>query len=269
MTLYHVTDTALVTTAAKPELIDAIKAARAQLQASVYTKDERAIRYELEESGELKEIGRFTKAGGRIVHSFHVIKFWKNEQERLKRPCTLTDYYRAVDVCPKCRGDKGRHEFDLRAQDYIITETCPHCKGEGNFVVLKEKVMELVVRELIYASEGGKKQTDIAVESGTGATCMKCFKDIKEMYTGDAQFRIEENGKIVAIQVHGEMLWLDNVPPPAYFTPKYKLPKELRDGIEAGIKQQETRFITQPTAASTATSPLPQTLCMAGWEGVD
>lgn len=53
------------------------------------------------------------------------------------------------------------------------------------------------------------------------ALVMKEYNSLKALNTG-GQFWIEHNCFIVAIQVWGEMLWLDKVPPPNYFRGKPK-----------------------------------------------
>jgi hypothetical protein len=75
------------------------------------------------------------------------------------------------------------------------------------YYILKKRVNVgerfTTAHETIMAS--GKKETVIRVY-GTYAG-----------QESNAQFYVECNGKIVAIEVHAALLWLDKVPPPEYF----------------------------------------------------
>jgi hypothetical protein len=245
--MYIVTDELKNTTGAYIRCIDACASARRDLAASTFLKDSRSISLK-DENGEYALLGAFQKRAGRIIPSFKVIKHWRDRQNAEGLPCSLNEFWRALDVCPKCHGDKGNFDFDCAAQDWVRVTDCATCKGEGKYVEPKVTKMKLIVKDTVYKSEGaGTRQCDLDLEEGTAERCMKCFRDIKDAYDPEqSQFRIEEDGRIVAIQVHGELLWLANVPPPEYFYPHYKrrqaenadarrLAQEAKDAYTQGL----------------------------------
>lgn len=236
--MYLVTDELGNTTGAYTRVIDACLSARRNLVESKFLKDSRDIKISAGPEQDITNagytlLGTFSKRAGRIIPSFKVIKHWRDQQTEAGTPCRLNDFWKAMDVCPKCHGDKGTFDFNIAEQDWVLVKDCPCCKGAGNYVEPKVTKMKLIVKDTVYNSDGvGSRLVDLDVEEGTGAACMKCYREIKEAYNPEiSQFRIEEDGRIVAIQVHGEMLWLDNVPPPEYFYPHYK--KRQDDNSEA------------------------------------
>jgi len=266
--MYLVTDMLINTTGASADVVDACKMARSQLQATTFLRDSRSIKFRGED-GVYTELGRYTKQTGRIVPSFAVIKHWKGVQKAAGKDVGLNDFWRALGVCTKCKGDKGEFEFSCADQDWVLAKDCSVCKGSGEFTEPKVTKMTLYVREDIYKDGGeGTRSVDLSLEEGSGAACMKCFMDIREAYNTDtSQFRVEENGRIVAIQVHGEMLWLDNVPPPEYFYPKWKQRDKDLDAaqkIKDDIDKQRKAFVAGIEAGKAVTAGGPPEICMAG-----
>jgi hypothetical protein len=255
MRTYIVTDALVNTTGAAADVIDVCKMARTQLLASTYMSDSRVIRYKPDGKNEYEELGRFMKRAGQITPSFAVIRHWKQAQAEAGKTMGLQDYWQAMDICPKCKGNKGKYDFSLADQDWVLIEDCDHCKGLGVYVRPRDTKMLLIVREDVHSAEG-KRSVDMTLEEGDAKTCMKCFRDIRGAYNDGSQFRIEQDGKIIAIQVHGEMLLLANVPPPEYFTPKWKqkqpTEKEINDAVHAKMMELKIDAYERGLAAGNA-----------------
>lgn len=269
LTMYLVTDELQNTCGAYLNVIDACKAAREQLLESKFLKDARTISVSngnIDTTG-YAELGAWQKRAGRVVPSFAVIKHWRTKQQEASLPHTIMDFWKLVGICPKCKGDKGEFEFSCADQGWVLAKECDVCKGVGKFVEPKVTKMKLIVRDTIYNDGGeGYRLADMDLEEGSGAVCLKCFRDIKDAYDPDrSQFRVEEDGRIIAIQVHGEMLWLDNVPPPEYFYPHYKkrqaenadarvIAQRAKDayvaGLEAGVEDHRQTKLLARIAAS-------------------
>jgi len=215
---YLVTDSLCVSTGSYDSITNAIKAAYSQLRGTTYLKDARTIS-KLGEDGIYAPIGTYQLISGHINWSIGVVRHWRERMKEAGEPHYLQAYYQTFDVCPKCKGNKGKMEYVSSSMGYIVTEQCGWCKGAGNYVAPPPNSYRLVVREMIYNDTGaGMKPVDMVLEAGTLGTCIKCFKDIKAAYTDESQFRVENDcGKIVGIQAHGEILWLANVPPPNYW----------------------------------------------------
>jgi hypothetical protein len=73
--------------------------------------------------------------------------------------------------------------------------------------------------------EGSTSPMEYVLEYASRAGVIAAHKDNRESgQYPNAQFYVaDENGLIVAVEAHDNLLWLERVPPPAYFTkPKTK-----------------------------------------------
>lgn len=101
-----------------------------------------------------------------------------------------------------------------------------------------KKVFRLYVAETCVQKQKDMVSTLCLDESlGNALGCMQTYRELSTsgMYQS-AQWYIKEDGFIVAIAVHDAMLWLENVPPPEYFTPpsRKRLP-DIADFCAAGL----------------------------------
>jgi hypothetical protein len=238
---YIVTDSLCVQTGSAETPMEGIKLIYKQLRASTYIKDARTLSV-LGEDGIYQPLGSYNLVSGCISWALGIVKHWRNTEKAAGRDCFLNLYYKELDICPKCKGNKGKLEYVSPAAGYMVTQACDFCKGQGAYCEPPTPPnFTLVVREQIYNGSGeGKRTVDMALENGTLTVCFKCYRDIRGAYK-DCQFRIEnESGQIVGIEVHGEILWLANVPPPKYFvkpapkTPAPERPEICMAGTEGG-----------------------------------
>ena len=177
-------------------------------------------RHPLGDDGIYAPIGSYNLRAGAIGWSVPVVKHWKDFEKAAGRDHFLHTYYKMLDICPKCKGNKGEQTFVGPEVGYMITKACDTCRGLGCYVEPPRNVFNLIVREQIYSAEGSTQYrlVDMALDTGSLKNVLTCYKEIRSAYSADSQFRIEdEKGQIVGIQVHGEILWLRNVPPPKYF----------------------------------------------------
>lgn len=218
--------------------MDGIKLMHKQLRESVYIKDSRSLSI-LGDDGIYAPIGTYNKVSGCISWSLSVVKHWRAVEKAADRDCFLNTYYKALDICPKCKGNKGKLQYVSPAAGFMVTEACDFCRGEGTYREPPRNKFNLIVREEIYRDSGeGKRVVDMVLDSGPLSQVLKCYKDIGSAYKG-CQFRLEtDRGEIVGIEVHDEILWLANVPPPKYFVkpapqpPAPEQPEICMAGIE-------------------------------------
>ncbi len=164
---------------------------------------------ERDAEGELKKIATAGGQAGYPNLSFQLVKRWTDQQKAANKPHSLDDFYRTMGLCRACRG-WGRKSNSPKA-----TLPCGDCDSTGKHK--DTRIMQLIVVEIVTNA----KPSVLALETGSAAECMKCYTNMRKSghYDDFAQFRIEEDGHVIAIEVHGSMLWLKNVPPPQYFVP--------------------------------------------------
>lgn len=245
---YIITDSLCSQTGSADTPMDGIKLIYKQLRASGYIKDARSLSV-LGDDGVYCPLGSYQLNSGHIQWSVGIVKHWRNFEKAAGRDCFLNIYYKELDICPKCKGNKGDLQYVGVDVGYMVTKACPACRGNGKYHEPTIQKFNLIVREQIYRDSGeGSRTVDMVLDSGSLTQCIKCFKEIRGSYNDESQFRVEDStGKIFGIQVKGEILWLPNVPPPAYFVPPKK-----------------AEVIALPhTPASSAEA----TVCLAGYEG--
>jgi hypothetical protein len=236
---YLVTDSLCMQTGSADNPSDGIKLIYKQLRESTYIKDGRSLSV-LGVDGIYAPIGTYSLRAGCIGWSVPVVKHWRDFEKAAGRDCFLQTYYKMLDICPKCKGNKGELQYVSLEVGHKIGKVCDACRGVGTYSEPKPNKFNLVVREKIYNGSGqGFRVVDMALDSGALKNVLKCYQDIRGAYAADCQFRIEnDDGEIVGIQVQGEILWLPNVPPPKYFvkpTPKPPAP-EQREICMAGAE---------------------------------